>query len=241
MDYTLEKNGDNHEMKANKLFLKIDMPSYEKFWLEVVVPLTGRPQNIHFKSDINLKFLARDEELLYIHEKICIAQLHYSVLRFMLEAFEAIDDSNKELSNVEKCFHSLYSALDISAELFIRWARIKNKTIFSIDAFTFASIDDSKTLRKKWIKEHPFPEEIKKIRNYRNILVHGRLLPMVQDAYVNFIYLPRLGSEHLYFDWRNIANDNINYSNLIFGKTLTSESFKTTVKFLEECWRKYLL
>lgn len=240
MEYTLKSHGDNKERESHDLFLKDMFPTYEMFWQKFVVHLTNRPNDIHFKLDEILKVEFPDDTVVKIHERICIAQLHYSICRFLLEAYNSIEESNKNIDHVERCFTCLYSALDISSELFARFQRFKADA-FEIDAFSFQSIKDSKNLRTEWCNKNKFTKDIQEIRNYRNLLVHGRLLPVSQDKYVGFIFLPKLGSEHLYLDWRNITNQDLNYSNLAFGKNLTDESFKTVIKFLEVCWKKYLL
>src|SRR5690348_2963663 len=118
MPYTLKADGDDIEEVACGLFLDAKLPSYEKFWQKFVAPLTGRPQDIRFKTDPDLQKDYPSETLEGIHERLCIAQLHYSALNFLKAAHDGKRAADKAFDGIEKCLSSLYSALDISAELF---------------------------------------------------------------------------------------------------------------------------
>ena len=54
-NYNLENNGDLFEQAYWQFFIKDRFPNYEKFWLKYVVPLTNRPDNVHFKTDAELE------------------------------------------------------------------------------------------------------------------------------------------------------------------------------------------
>jgi hypothetical protein len=61
------------------LFVKPEFPSYERFWQKHCVPLTNRPVDIQLKSNAELTALVKKDE------DVAIAQLHYTVLRHLLE------------------------------------------------------------------------------------------------------------------------------------------------------------
>ena len=77
MKYSLEGHGDGLEKKAYSLFLSASFPAYERCWLKHVVPLTNRPDNVHFKDDATLKLEGKDSE------DLAIAQLHYTTLKHL--------------------------------------------------------------------------------------------------------------------------------------------------------------
>ena len=80
--YTLQNDGDAFEQHYWALFISNEFPEYGQFWAKHVTPLTNRPVDIHFKDD---QALAAEN---YTSEDICLAQLHYSILRHLVRVFE---------------------------------------------------------------------------------------------------------------------------------------------------------
>ena len=80
--YRLAIDGDYLERHYWGLFIKDQFPSYEKFWLDFVVPLTNRPYNIDFKTDAELTKIGKSAL------DLCIAQLNYSILRHLIRCFD---------------------------------------------------------------------------------------------------------------------------------------------------------
>jgi hypothetical protein len=75
----LATDGDDLERRCWPLFVRLEFPSYERFWYVFVAPLTNRDRNrndVHFKTDAELAAMrpARGFYDLYL------GQLNYSVL-----------------------------------------------------------------------------------------------------------------------------------------------------------------
>ena len=81
-DYTLAQHGDPFERHYESLFISRAFPSYERFWQRFVVPLTNRPIDIRFKTPEDLNAIGKGDR------EICIAQLHYSILRHLGRVFD---------------------------------------------------------------------------------------------------------------------------------------------------------
>jgi hypothetical protein len=81
MPYTLPDDGDGYERFYYGSFLHAEFPAYEQFWSTFVTPLSNRPNNIQGKTDAELAAIGR------FPEDICISQLHYSVFRHLVRAY----------------------------------------------------------------------------------------------------------------------------------------------------------
>src|ERR1700758_622274 len=82
MPYTLPNDGDEYEKAYYGLFLHGEFSAYEEFWSAFVTPLTNRPNDIQGKTDAELAAIGRPPE------DICISQLHYSVFRHLVRAYD---------------------------------------------------------------------------------------------------------------------------------------------------------
>jgi hypothetical protein len=118
-------HGDQYEQIAYQLFIRDKFPAYETFWQNFIVPLTNRPVDIHTKSDQELALQFSNETKVQIHERIAVMQLHYSVLRMLIKAYDKRKFAGTDMSAVEDSFSYLYSALDIAAELLGRYGWYK--------------------------------------------------------------------------------------------------------------------
>lgn len=230
--YKLITDGDLIEIKYWSLFIQEHFPYYELFWIDFVIPLTNRPKNIHFKTDEELAKIGKT-----IND-ICIAQLHYTILVHLARTYDFISlaESNSRLiidKNVlsEGIMH-IVGAQDVAFELL---SRFTNPNIF--DPW---SDDDSKKAKQKWQKDNSYP--LQGIRHYRNYLIHGRTLPSFID---HDHYLPKIGAENKYFDWRPITDPSnhakINFSDFASTKDILWGAWLDTLSYLNNSWQKELL
>jgi hypothetical protein len=214
--YTLIPDGDDLEQTCYHLFLQQEFPSYETFWQRRIVPLTNRPTNIYIKDDTELTAIGKG------HIDICIAQLHYSVLNHLYCIYSLKNCVNLSLDKFMEGMVRLCGAQDVAFDLL---ERCTNPNDYGAWVNSSRNIPKgSRESHSNWQRDNEYP--LQEIRNYRNILIHGRLLPSVTG--VN-IYLPDIGKESLYFDWRRIINNpDI--------QALVTQDFKTTNQILEYCW-----
>jgi len=242
MNHKILKEGDDIEQKAFLLFASQKFPSYEVFWNKFVYSLTLRPTDICFKEDALLKRDFPAETIALIHERICIAQLHYSTLKFMLSAFENIDKTSKNIEAFEYFFSCLFSALDISAELCARYGRFKNKPV-SLDAFDPKAIYKGKRLREKFTKKFNYPSNIQKIREYRNNLIHGRIPFSAKTPTAGFRYFPSISKEKYFLDWR----EGFSYfqqgktGDFEYSKDIAQKAFDIVINYLDDLWKRFLI
>jgi hypothetical protein len=115
MPYTLLADGDAYEQRYHPLFLHAEFPAYEEFWARFVVPLTNRGVDIHFKSDADLRVIRRGPQ------DICIAQLHYSVLRNLVRAFDFRGPAPGTVDLLCAAMSALVGAQDIAFDLLERF------------------------------------------------------------------------------------------------------------------------
>ena len=94
--------------------------------------------------------------------------------------------------------------------------------------------------RQKWQKKQSRP--LQTMRDYRNHLVHGRLTPGIIG--VSF-YLPKIGLESQYFDWRKVTNNPKVHSlvgvELVAPPQILADAWKQTLGYLNSTWAKYLI
>ena len=226
---TLQNDGDSFEKHYYDLFIAKEFPSYEQFWLKFVVPMTNRPKDIHLKSSRELSAIGRGD-----HD-ICISQLHYSILRHLARACEIRTIHPLNINGLTEGMVRLAGAQDVAFELLERYLNPGN-----YDPWVSGGKKGSKQARKDWQNKENFP--LQKFRDYRNNLVHGRVLPSIigKDCYV-----PKIGLENRYFDWRLIT-DNPNIYQLIGVDFLTSnevleETWNETINYIETSWRKHIV
>lgn len=220
--YKLAIDGDGIEKFFWDKFIKNQFPSYEKFWQKFVVPLTDRPSNIHFKNDRELRRINKTA-----HD-ICLAQLHYSVLRHLARAYLILNSNNPiGLDELTEGMARICGALDVADEFL---ERLRNSTKY--DPW---SEKDGEKARHEWRKFCNSPQDI---RNYRNHLIHGRLTPSVNGL------LPKIGKEKEYFDWRKITDPrNLTpdiLKDFINPRQILIEVWNKTLGYLEENWQKIL-
>jgi hypothetical protein len=241
MAYTLDSDGDSFEKKYWNLFLKASFPSYEKYWSAKITPLTQRPRNIHFMNSNDLTVAG------YNGEDVCQAQLHYTVLRQLVGAYEILvqlRNKKQEFRDSDVMAEGLFhigAAQDVAFEFL---QRIKTPNIY--DPWTAnkrlsqtGATLGSQEACKKWKDDNRHP--LSHIRKYRNHLSHGRMLPAITNVLNNKLYLPKIGAELKYLDWRIIINpqqlvrvptDFDNVDNIL------DQALQETMKYLETEWQK---
>lgn len=232
-NYRLAIDGDYYEQKYWSLFIQNQFQSYEDFWIKNIVPLTNRPVDIHFKTDQELTKIGKTAN------EICIAQLHYSILRHLARVFDILTKGNIDLDNLTEGMSRLCGALDVAFELLERhqnsskydpWLEKKNGN----------GKIGGKEAREAWQKANSYP--LQNLRDYRNHLIHGRMLPGVLG---NVYFLPKIGVESNYFDWRKITdpsnNSGLNQNDLMPAGDILLLAWTETIKYLDNQWKTVLL
>ena len=227
--YRLAIDGDDLERHYWGLFVKDQFPSYEMFWLKFVVPLTNRPGNINFKTDTGLAKINKSKL------DISIAQLNYSIFRHLMRCFDisiALEKSTgveQQLNFLQEGIIRLVGAQDNAFELL---ERINKPCCY--DPF---SEKDGEIARKTWQQNKKYP--LRDIRNYRNNLIHGRLLPGIIDG--SRLCLPKIGKESKYLDWRlvtELSNKREEYKkDFISVLNILKGVWNETVSYLESNWK----
>jgi hypothetical protein len=225
--YTLIKDGDGFEQHYWTQFLSLQFPTYEKYWSKKIVPLTNRPKDIHFRKSADLIAAG------YTPEDVCNAQLHYTTLRHLVRAFEILKHLKSDIQTIldvdllGEGFVHLCSAQDVAFEFLQR-----NKTPNVYDPWapnkknSHAGIYGSKKARDKWQTDNRKP--LQDIRNYRNHLTHGRLLPVVLEP--GKVKAPQISKENNYLDWRTITDG--------YSLSTPMTDFDTLEKIMKEAWDK---
>jgi len=233
MIYTLEKDGDGFEQHYYDLFIKNNFPNYEKFWQNFIVPLTNRPTDIHFKKNKELDLIGKTAN------DICIAQLHYSILRHMARAYDLARLPVVELNVVTEATGHISGALDIAFELLERFANPSKYDPWLEQKEKGSGRVGGQEARRAWQQLRSYP--LQDIKNYRNHLVHGRMTPSIRGSET---YLPKIGFEQKYFDWRLITDPTkIGYSAKDFDSAheILRSAWINSIKYLNVQWKKNLL
>ena len=194
MPYTLPDDGDEFERSYYGLFLHYEFPAYEQFWNAFVTPLTNRPNDIQGKTDAELAAIGRSPE------DICISQLHYSVFRHLVRAYDILVAPPVSENGLYTGISALVGAQDTAFEVLEQFRhhgqydpwldkrRVKGGPIGGQEA------------QQAWETHDNYP--LQDIRDYRNNLMHGRTMPGI---FVNGSpRVPGIGQELQYLDWRRM-------------------------------------
>lgn len=233
LHYRLAIDGDDLERRYWGLFIKNQFPSYEKFWLKFVVPLTNRPTDIHFKNNSELAKIGKSES------DICIAQLNYSILRHLIRCFQirkAIHSSSwiDQFDLILEGMTRLAGCYDIAFELLDRLANPSDYKAFDMKS-------GKKAKRKRQENNN---DPLKLIRKYRDNLVHGRLPSSIVDE--SRLCLPTIGKESQYLDWRKTTDFNNpkreKYKkDFIYASDILESTWNKTINYLENNWRNIII
>jgi len=195
VQYRLAIDGDRLEKYYWGLFIQNYFPSYEVFWQKYTVPLTKRPDSIHFRRNEELSRIGKSEN------DLCIAQLAYSAVINLGHCFEILNkfeigqnDIFEQRDLLIESFARLIGAQDNIFELLERKSNPVYKTFNTISG---------KTAKDFWQNKNGRPLEL--IRKYRNNLIHGGIHSAITGN-VNQIWFMKVGTEGKYQDWRIVTN-----------------------------------
>lgn len=236
MKHTLLSDGDDFEKHYWNKFLSSDFPSYQVYWADKVVPLTNRPTNIHFKKSSDLLQQG------YTAESVCTAQLHYTILRHLVRAYEILEHlktKQQVLTDTDYLSEGLYhicGAQDVAFEFLQR-----NVTPNTFDPWIAkrqgrSGINGSKEAKDTWQKNNNYP--LQDIRDYRNHFTHGRILPTLQSN--GKVFAPKIGKEIAYLDWRLIT-DGYSHQAIITDfdsiEKILNYTWTTSLAYFESKWK----
>jgi hypothetical protein len=244
--YELQRDGDRWEQRYWQSFLRDEFSAYEAVWAAYIVPLTGRPEHLHFKTDAELAVISRG------HRDLCNAQLHYTTLIHLARAWELRQSQLPSVEAFTEAIVRLAAATDVADELLQR----------AVSPGTYSAWDESAKARRDWRKANDYP--LQPIRDYRNRLLHGRVPPQI-DVEVNgplpgeplyvpgtparhFIALPKIGRETRYLDWRTVVGQpNLGLQALrvdadfAFVTNIVNEAWQDVLRYLQQRWLDTLL
>ena len=235
MAYVLAVDGDDREKSSWNRFLASSFPSYEAFWVKHVVPLTNRPVDIHFKEDAAL--LANGKT----PEDIAIAQLHYTILKHLLSAFDIKNVPNPDELALLAGLSSLVGAQDVAFEVLERYTNLGTYDPWLEARPRGGPRNSGQDAQANWKRSEGFP--LQDIRDYRNKLIHGRTPPAILKA--GGLWLPAIAKVNQYCDWR-LVTDHLKAANLPVGDftsctSILDDSWNRTLDYFETEWQKHLL
>lgn len=232
MTYSLKDEGDPIEIASYDVLIKPQFPSYEVFWQKFVVPLSHRPGDKQLKTDAELATIGKG------HAELCLAQLHYSVLRQLDRTRRLMQDPHFGVDHLVFALSTLVGAQDCAFEVL---ERFKNPTAYDPwlnKKQKGSSILGSKQAQEAWKKRDSYP--LQDIRDYRNSMVHGRTLPGIVSP--QGILVPKIGNETSYFDWRLITAAAMPpVSDFDLPSVIMKAAFDKTVAYFESNWKSELL
>jgi hypothetical protein len=219
--YYLARHGDDLERQCWSAFLAVQWPSYERFWQRYVTPLTDRPTSVHFRSAADLRAIGLTDQ------DVCCAQLHYSILGNLSRTFQFRHVPQLTPDLLTEALARLVGAQDVAFELLER-----RRDPSAYDPWLESA---GRKARTKWQEANDRP--LQEVRDYRNHLVHGRLTPTV---FVNEPYVPRLGRQAAYLDWREVtrgpASEEQVGLDLVPCRVVLDEAWFKTISHLEAEW-----
>lgn len=223
--YTLASDGDDIEKRSNNLFLSSEFPSYEKFWQANIVQLTGRPSTIHFLDDGQLAAIGKNDE------DICIAQLHYTILRHLFRAYSLKQVNPLDIDQFVEGIARLSAALDVADELL---ERCRNRGTYN----PWQESEGSRA-RRSWRRTN---NSMQWLRDYRNRILHGRITPavLVIGSYPRY-RVPKFGQETNYLDWRKVTSSSVGSGGRVRNdfdapNNLLHDAWSKTLEYLETNW-----
>jgi len=232
MTYPIKTEGDGIEVAAYDVLIKSYFPSYEVFWQKFVVPLSHRPGDKQLKTDAELAVIGKG------HAELCLAQLHYSVLRQLDRSRRLMLDPNFSVDHLVFALSTLVGAQDCAFELLERFANPAIYDPWLDKKKKGSSVVGSKEAQAAWKKKDSYP--LQDVRDYRNSLVHGRTLPGIGSA--EGLLVPKIGMETSYFDWRLVtAAATLPTIDFDQPAVIMKAAFDQTVGYFEAKWKSNLL
>jgi len=228
--YNLKNNGDDTEKKYFDLFIKKEFPRYEEFWVKFIVPLTNRPIDIYFKSDSELDMSGKSAN------DVCMAQLHYTVLKHLVRVYDLMQINPLMPDQFLEAIVRLCAGLDVADELLERFT--------SEQKYDPWLESEGQRARKNWRGKN---NRMQYLRNYRNRLLHGRILPsiLIVGTYLRY-RIPRFREENKYLDWRMVTNESAGAEGDVrkdfdSPNNLLNQAWRDILSYLEKNWKEYLL
>lgn len=227
----LVTDGDRLERRCWPLFIEHDFPSYERFWVWFVVPLTNRdaiPPDVHFKMDTELGGLTPPRDFFDIY----LAQLNYSVIWHLSAAYAMRATAATRGWESQLFVHTiirLCSALDVADELL----QLDNagRPIVA-DPWNKAQVN-----RSRWRKAHSHPY-LAELQKYRNQLIHSGPFMHWEEGPI----FPRVGRHSNYWDWRKASGPLPRRAGRDFAHAaaITEDAWKRTTRYLNRSWSELL-
>jgi hypothetical protein len=170
---------------------------------------------------------------------ICIAQLHYSVLRHLIRVYELKQSPQINVDHVLFGLSSISGAQDVAFELLERFRNPGNYGPWSDKRR--GNVNGGREAQNAWKQFDNYP--LQNIRDYRNNLIHGRMLPGIFIN--NMMYLPKIGRELSYFDWRKVTDIPGPYqlplNDFASPTEILTTAWVDTMTYIETRWQTYLL
>ena len=234
MPYTLLEHVDAIEVSLFAPLIQPSFPSYETFWQKFVIPLTNRPANIQLRSDAELAALG------FGPHHVCLAQLHYTILRQLARCYQLAQDPRFGIDHLVFAMSSLVGSQDVAFELLERFAHpaTYNPWLDKRPRHAAAAIKGGKEAQEEWKRSNKRP--LQDIRDYRNHLVHGRTPPgIVVGAQA---MTPKRGKQQQYFDWRLVtAAAQPPVADFDSPSAIFASAFTTTVTYFETSWQAHII
>ena len=218
-------DGDELERACWQPIVKRQFPSYERYWISFVVPVTTRDTNrwaSRLKTNAELAAMSPPRTFLDAYR----AQLHYSVLWHLAVAYRLRHCPDVGSPDFDRLSHALVricSALDVADELLERCAEPYHGAI--------NPWNKALECRDAWRRAHK-DDYFQQLRAYRNHLIHsGAVMSIVrlsQNA-AGQTLVPRVTRHKAYRDWRTLR---------AVSKTVQARDFRTWDRVIDEAWSR---
>lgn len=236
MTYTLAEHGDGFEQIAWPAFLQREFPAYQEYWQRYVVPLTNRPRDVQLQDDASLAALGKGPE------DVAMAQLHYTVFRHLLLAHAIRQTSPIREAEMFMGLSALVGSHDVAFELLERFTHRGNYDPWlegrPIGSKTKNSGQDAQSA---WKRANKYPLQV--IRDYRNKVVHGRVMPRFTDGMK--MWVPSMVAVDKYCDWRTVtapdAAAKIPAGDFEPADAILEHAWRETLTYFEQTWHAVLL
>jgi hypothetical protein len=230
----LQADGDDYERHYDPLFLHAEFPAYEQFWTQFAIPLTNRPNDIQFKTDAGLAASGRTPQ------DVCIAQLHYSVFRNLVRTFDVRGAAPLTVDLLCVGMSALVGAQDTAFDLLERFRHPAQYAPWLDKRRVPGGPLGSREATRAWQQHDNFP--LQDIRDYRNNLTHGRIMPGIEIGGV--IRVPVIGREFDYLDWRRVtgvAAAALPMQDFEEPATILTDAWNRTIAYIQSKWATELL
>jgi len=217
------------EQRCWAAFLEREFPSYERFWLRFVVPVTTRDtdrQNPRLKTNAELKAMTPPR----IFFDVYLAELNYSVLWHLSSAYDMRHRPGPPDTEFERFTYFIIricSALDVADELLERHQ----------EGFTGSNPWGKAAERREvWRKANP-DAYLQHLQRYRNQLIHSGAVMSIRNS--NATLVPRIGRHRDYRDWRSLHGVSAAVRKRDFRpwERVADEAWLRTMRYLEQRWR----